>query len=149
MGNSFPLQGEYCPICKDRAEKFHKYQEQWVNKGDALLKKALANNLDISTGYHSNIRKVERCFSKKDIVAAIEAGYVIERQKHHHGGIVWLINSNIKITQKKYRPIHIAVSFQEDYIKVITIYDPRTHAWKWNKNYSRRLCWCQNKKKEE
>ena len=148
MGNSFPQQGEYCPICKDRAERFHKHQQRWLDEGDTLLQAAIRNKAKIKIRSHTHIRSTERCFNRAVLIPAIESGYVIERQVHEGNRIVWIVSSSIKIGACKYRPIHFAISFEDNVMYVITIYDPRSHAWKWDKTFSKRLCWCQNEIKE-
>ena len=147
MKNSFPRQGDHCPICKDRAIKHKQIQEQWLDAGDALLQEAIAKGAEIKLSDHTNIRSVERCFSMHALISAIEAGVVIERQIRK-GKIVWLISSNIKLGPGKYRPVHTAVSIENDSIYIVTVYDPRSHAWKWDNTYTERRCWCQDKKNE-
>lgn len=141
MSNTTPPKGE-CAICKEKAERHEAYQTRWLDKGDSLLSEALKAGKKIRASLHSRERGTLRCFSDSEIAKAIRNGYVIERQKDLTD-IVWLISSNIKTGEKKYRPIHAAVIIGED-IFVKTAYDPRSKAWKWDSTYSKRVCWCEN-----
>lgn len=135
--------GENCLICKDRAERHQAHQEGYLDEGDALLAEALKAGKRIKASLHFRDRGILRCFADKDIANAIRSGYVIERQKD-----AWLINSSIKIGEKKYRPIHVAVIIQEEAILVKTAYDPRSNPWKWDNAYTKRVCWCKKSENE-
>lgn len=139
--------GENCLICKERAEGHQKNQIPWLEKGDALLAEAVARGTKAIWSVHYRKRAAYRCFAGSEIAAAIENGFVIERQ-FRETDTVWLIGSNIKTGYKKYRPVHIAVIFEQDAILVITAYDPRSENWRWDSTFCKRVCWCKKHKNE-
>jgi exosome complex RNA-binding protein Rrp4 len=135
--------GEKCEICKERAERHQTYQEKFLDMGDAMLAEALKAGKEIKASLHSRKRGVLRCFSDSEIANAVRNGAVIERQKD----LAWLISSSVKVGEKKYRLIHVAVIIGE-VIFVKTAYDPKTMPWKWDSTFSKRVCWCKKFKNE-
>jgi hypothetical protein len=146
------MKTESCTICTDKAikhadsmekniEKYERYFEQFqdtLSEGDAEV---LLTN-------HENKREVFRAFSRSKILEAIQNGWLIEAFAKGNQSYDVIIIYHLQVGHKMYRPVHVCgiLDAKNNKLIVKTVYDPRSHAWKWSDNYEKRVCFC---KKEE
>jgi len=127
--NTFSLgrQAEvYCKNCKERAEKWAHNQKKWAEVvGQQELEDALSAHTPIRDSIHSDQRAYFRAFSPSKVKKALEAGLVIERWfNKEHGCWNLRVYTNIKVADKKYRPVHIVIALTEKALKIVTLYEP-------------------------
>lgn len=119
------LQKRYCPVGQKELEHFQD------NLGNGSFK--------VLFDKHFGKRSFERSISPADFHEVLKYGWVVERNKT-------VKNTSIVVLGyigKHYRPLHIVLDMVSPQKWVaITVYDPQSHAWKWNKNFNRRICFC-------
>ncbi|WP_240420329.1 DUF4258 domain-containing protein [Paenibacillus periandrae] len=114
-------------------DRFSKFRDAYEN-GEA----------DLAFDDHAEFRVLWRAFSESQVLEALLKGEVIESH-YRNGEYGFLIWYNVKIATRQYRPMHVRVNMPENnqnFMMVMTVYDPRTKEWIWTENYTRRICLC-------
>lgn len=129
--------------CKRKYMNWKPTQENSIQIGEEILEKIVKNmerGIDLTFSNHADKRSLFRSFSINDVREAILNGWVIEYDEKRK---TILVLYNIKVAAGKYRPIHVVIGFNEK-AKIVTCYDPRSKAWKWDKNFQERNCFCKD-----
>jgi len=110
-----------------------------------------ANEAVLTFDDHAEFRELWRAFSENQVMEAFINGDVIECHKHGSelGFLIWY---NVKIGRGLYRPMHVRAimnSTNSRFMTIMTVYDPRSHEWKWEDNYTRRVCLCSDFKERD
>ena len=117
--------------------------EKDSKKVEAILSKirkryASGDKTVLTMTEHAHKRCVYRAVSTVDVVKVFKEGQAIEYSP----------GKSMCITLMGYtrenRPIHIvlaSVADKKDW-KIVTVYDPRTEAWRWEENYTKKVCFC-------
>lgn len=127
-----------CTRCEARAVFWQKLQERLLSEGEELFHRYLTSSTkEILWSQHAEGRLFYRCLSKKKVLAALEDRVVIENRKE-----VLLIFTSIK-SGREYRPVHVVLALDRPgQATVVTVCDPRSEAWRWDRTLTRRVCWC-------
>lgn len=94
---------------------------------------------------HVQKRMVERAVGESEILSMIINGDPIEYYKNQYGTQKITFWSNIKTGVASYRPLHIIMKNRrgEEQWSVVTVYDPRSEAWRWDSSFTERICFCE------
>ncbi|MDP5276174.1 DUF4258 domain-containing protein [Chengkuizengella axinellae] len=131
-------------ITKKRYDAMEKGMDLVEDKIVQFREKYKNGEGDISFARHAAVRGLERSFNNKHILEALLNGFVMEyyyeaKSKQYQCLICYFL----KLSPGVYRPVHIAVQMQSnDHLFVKTVYDPRSNPWKWNENFTNRICVC-------
>lgn len=126
-----------CLICEDRAKRWAARQERLLPAAEAAYARFLAQRRELLWSAHAEGRLLWRCLAKRDVMAAIDEGVVIEAQ-----GRALVVFTAIRLG-RAYRPLHVVlVPDGPTRATVVTLYDPRSEAWRWDASLTRRVCWC-------
>jgi hypothetical protein len=123
-----------CEIEIGGQEEFNKLKEVYATKGLSCL----------GFSKHAQQRMLERAISETELRTIIFDGDIIEYHQNEFGTTKMVVWGHIRISSKKYRPLHIILKKRANDSKysVVTLYDPRTEAWRWDENYTKRICFC-------
>ncbi len=92
--------------------------------------------------YHAEQREMFRAFSRYEIVEAAKQGWAIDLTKRDNKTFI-VIMYYLHTGPRSYRPIHVVCMVNSPFDwEIITVYDPRSKSWWWDKNLSTRVCWC-------
>lgn len=143
-----PNDKKSCSSCAEKASKharimnknLEKY-EKWLESFQVALEEGDAKVL---MTHHESKREVYRAFSRNSVLNAIKNGWAIEGYSKGNGVYDFTILYHLQTAPKTYRPVHVCCSLDSKANKlyVMTVYDPRSHAWKWSKTYDARVCFC-------
>ncbi|MEC2133440.1 DUF4258 domain-containing protein [Brevibacillus centrosporus] len=143
-----------CDVCKNKSESWIKKQERSLPAAEQSLEefreKFEIRQATLSILTHAQERQVYRSFSLGQIREAVMNGYPIQRSFHtaiRECRIV--IMFRYKTAPRTYRPMHCVVRYFQDNPKhweVVTVYDPRSQAWKWDSTFCQRVCFCKEVK---
>lgn len=129
--------------CERKHTQWKQWQEKCISSGE-ILHEELINRLEegckIPKSRHAQRREFYRAYSREEVDEAIECGWVIE---HDPNRKTLLIKYSSKLGKMRYRPIHVLVSYYSKW-KLITMYNPESKSWKWDKNFHERICFCKN-----
>jgi len=94
---------------------------------------------------HARKRTYIRAISETQIRTVITDGEVIEYHQNEYGTRKILLWGNIHLAKGQYRPIHIVLKKRKGETKwsIVTVYDPRSEAWRWNESFTERICFCE------
>lgn len=139
--------------CKAKHSRWKKYQEKYIPTGEKLLEhfrnnwkqgKAIAKRTD-----HFALRCFQRSISNATIHDVLENGWIVEYGFEKSTQLVRLVLLwYTKGNYGGYRPIHLVIEYKsEQLLTLITVYSPESMAYKWDKNYSERICFCDDDEK--
>lgn len=138
-----------CNQCTKKAEHHATINKKNISKHGHVFadfqEKLSEGDAEVLFTKHAGDRELFRAFSRSGILEAIQNGWEIEMFSNGYS-LTLTILYHFRIDTKTYRPIHVVCELQDNTLTVITAYDPRTHSWKWNEHYDKRVCFC---KKEE
>lgn len=124
--------------CKLKSERNAKRNQAIVEKAQLLFEKKTSGNFQMYLSSHVRKRTFERSICDRELVSAIQNGWVIEfypRQKK----VTILTYTKVG---GSYRPLHLSIGYGGGNINIITAYRPDVYEWKWDTNYEVRLCYC-------
>lgn len=93
---------------------------------------------------HAVRRMVERAVGRRQVEDALRFGWPIEWTR---GGDGW-VRILVLVWDTRgpaVRPLHVLMQYDPRNFAewtVVTVYDPRTRAWKWDAAFERRVCFC-------
>jgi len=126
-----------CAFCEERARCWAALQERLLPAAEAAYARFLRQKKEILWSAHAEGRLFFRCLAKRDVLKALEDGVVVEAQ-----GRTVLVFTSIR-AGRAYRPLHVVLSLDAPgRATVVTVYDPRSEAWRWDASLTRRVCWC-------
>jgi mRNA interferase MazF len=129
--------------CQRQADAWRKRQSEAVPIGEQLLQGLLEHLEDggsLPMSRHAGGRGYDRAFSAGKVSEAIRNGWVIEHDTERQ---TLLVLYYLKLSAGVYRPVHVVLGYRDGKWKVVTVYDPRTMPWKWNRNFDERICFCE------
>lgn len=129
--------------CKRKRDRWEELQERFCPMGqkelDAFIANAKNGTSKVRFDKHFHKRSLERCISEFDVKEVVSYGWVIERNKTSKSTSIVILG----YVGRDYRPLHVVFDIVSDNMWVaVTAYDPKTHAWKWNDHYDKRVCFC-------
>ena len=128
-------------MCRKKADAWRKRQAETIPIGEQMLLDLLAfleEGGALPMSKHAGGRGYHRAFSVSKISEAIRNGWVIEHDPERQ---TLLVLYYLKLSAGVYRPIHVVIGYRGKW-KVVTVYDPRSMPWKWNRNFDERICFC-------
>lgn len=136
-----------CPQCKERREKWLQNQKKFIPLGEreheAFTQAYEDGEAAFLESNHVGKRQFERAFPYRAVKEAVLNGWVIERQKTTGGHTRLVIMYYFRTSHKSYRPMHVVIEFDNPFLwTFITVYDPRSQAWKWDEELQKRICFC-------
>lgn len=131
-------------VCKKKHERWKEQQQIHIPKGEKeheeFLNYVQKVNYFLEIGDHSSKRQFERSISSRDITDIILNGWVIERSFYKS---VQAVRLTILGYTRTYRPIHVIVQIKSpNEWSVVTVYNPESKAYKWDKSFQERICFC-------
>ncbi|MFD1362762.1 DUF4258 domain-containing protein [Lentibacillus salinarum] len=128
--------------CHKKHTQWKEWQERIILEGEEIHEEIIRdmdeNGTPLSMSKHGGKRELYRAFSPTEINNAVRNGWVIEYSPKR---MTLHILHHFKVGKGSYRPIHVVIGYKEK-LKVVTVYDPRSKAWKWDRNYQERVCFC-------
>lgn len=128
--------------CLNKYIQWKNWQNDQIPAGENLhaeIIRNMDNNGDfLSMSQHANRREFYRAYSSREIKTGVKHGWVIE---HNPKRKTLHILHNFKVGKATYRPIHVVLGYDGKW-KIITVYDPRSKAWKWDRSFQERVCFC-------
>lgn len=114
--------------------EYEKLREEFAAEGFSCIK----------LSSHAQERMYEKAFSKFDLRIVILEGDPIEYYQNSFGTQKIALWGNVQVGRKSYRPLHIILKKGRGQGKwsVVTVYDPRNKAWRWNNSFTERICFC-------
>lgn len=132
-----------CEKCKVKHENIYNNNlEFYLEKGEEQLNRVKESQFKISYTKHIKKRMYERCISEKEIISAIENGWLIQSYPNEA-----LILSYTKVGQT-YRPLHVSIGYTDNTISIVTAYRPDHFPDVWDESFEKQLCFCNDVKKE-
>ncbi|WP_019156924.1 DUF4258 domain-containing protein [Robertmurraya massiliosenegalensis] len=143
-----PVENIPCSCCSEKASKHARMVENSLNKYETYFESFQdafeEGDAEVFMTNHESKREVYRAFSRTNVLNAIQNGWAIECYFKGNGIIQFTILYHLQVAPKTYRPMHVCCSLDSKTNKlyIITVYDPRSHDWKWSKNLDKRVCFC-------
>ncbi|MBM7715368.1 hypothetical protein JOC94_002355 [Bacillus thermophilus] len=129
--------------CKRKRERWEELQQRFCPLGqkelDRFLEKIKKGKAKVVFDKHFQKRSLERSVSEIDVKEIISYGWVIERNKTTKSKSIVLLG----YVGRNFRPLHVVFDMvSDDLWVVVTAYNPKSHAWKWNDRFNKRICFC-------
>lgn len=129
------------------SERFRRMEPlltKMTNDLDEFREAYLEGGAELAFDDHAEFRELWRAVSQKHVLEVFLNGELIECHKHKKE-CGYLISYYIKTGVGQYRPIHVRAVMPKNNTKhmtIVTVYDPRSKSYKWNKDFDRRICIC-------
>lgn len=129
--------------CKRKAQNWEENQNTFCPVGqkefDEFYKKYIKKEACIELDRHFEKRALERCVNESEMKEVFEMGWVIERNKSLNNISIVLLG----YVGQNYRPLHVVFNaITKTKWVAVTVYDPKSHHWKWNDSFDKRVCFC-------
>lgn len=129
--------------CKRKRKRWEELQQRFCPLGqkelDRFLEKVEKGKAKVVFDKHFQKRSLERSISEIDVKEIISYGWVIERNKTAKSKSIVLLG----YVGRNFRPLHVVFDMVSDDLWVtVTAYNPKSHAWKWNDRFNKRICFC-------
>ncbi|KRG13389.1 hypothetical protein ACA29_08515 [Lederbergia galactosidilytica] len=131
--------------CNRKKSRWEELQEKYCPLGqkelDDFISDTSSGRAKVRFDKHFHKRSLERSISVHDVKDVVWYGWVIERNKTAKSTSILILG----YVGRNYRPLHVVFDTlnENEWVAVtVTAYDPNSHAWKWNENFDKRVCFC-------